>query len=162
MAFLAWLKNRGFNSVFVSDHFQPWKHPGGHAPYSLSWLGGSWRDYVQNHHGYERSNPHFPISSCQRAKDDTRHWPALALSAEQKMSVQDPLEMDKLDSQLSPEKVASRWIVSADPEEQVETVRPYIELGFRHLIFHAPGADQERFLRLYATQVLPQFCEQYN
>ena len=22
----------GFNSVFVSDHFQPWKHTGGHAP----------------------------------------------------------------------------------------------------------------------------------
>ena len=22
----------GFDSVFVSDHFQPWKHTGGHAP----------------------------------------------------------------------------------------------------------------------------------
>ena len=23
----------------VSDHFQPWRHTGGHAPYSFSWLG---------------------------------------------------------------------------------------------------------------------------
>ena len=29
----------GFDSVFVSDHFQPWKHTGGHAPYSFAWLG---------------------------------------------------------------------------------------------------------------------------
>ena len=29
----------GFNSCFVSDHFQPWKHTDGHAPNSLVWLG---------------------------------------------------------------------------------------------------------------------------
>src|SRR6185436_6114073 len=29
----------GFDSVFISDHFQPWKHTGGHAPFSFSWLG---------------------------------------------------------------------------------------------------------------------------
>jgi coenzyme F420-dependent glucose-6-phosphate dehydrogenase len=31
-----------------------------------------------------------------RAVDDTRHWAALALSAEEKMSTEDPLEMEKL------------------------------------------------------------------
>ena len=29
----------GFDSVFISDHFQPWRHTGGHAPFSLPWLG---------------------------------------------------------------------------------------------------------------------------
>jgi len=29
----------GFDSVFISDHFQPWKHTGGHAPASIAWLG---------------------------------------------------------------------------------------------------------------------------
>src|SRR5438309_7670643 len=29
----------GFDSVFISDHFQPWKHTDGHAPSSLVWLG---------------------------------------------------------------------------------------------------------------------------
>src|SRR5215470_19489363 len=28
----------GYDSVFVSDHFQPWKHHGGHAPQSTAWL----------------------------------------------------------------------------------------------------------------------------
>src|SRR3974390_3140585 len=29
----------GFDSVFISDHFQPWRHHQGHAPFSLAWLG---------------------------------------------------------------------------------------------------------------------------
>jgi len=29
----------GFDSVFISDHFQPWRHTGGHAPFSFTWLG---------------------------------------------------------------------------------------------------------------------------
>jgi coenzyme F420-dependent glucose-6-phosphate dehydrogenase len=53
------------------------------------------------------------------------------------------------------ERAARRWIVSADPDEQVERIRPYVELGFRHLVFHAPGQDQARFLRLYSERVVP-------
>jgi coenzyme F420-dependent glucose-6-phosphate dehydrogenase len=30
-----------------------------------------------------------------------------------------------------------------------------VDLGFNHLVFHAPGPDQSRFLQLYAEQVLP-------
>ncbi len=30
----------GMESVAVSDHFQPWRHEGGHAPFSLSLDGG--------------------------------------------------------------------------------------------------------------------------
>src|SRR5258708_27041730 len=28
----------GFDSVWVSDHFTPWRHTDGHAPFALSWL----------------------------------------------------------------------------------------------------------------------------
>jgi coenzyme F420-dependent glucose-6-phosphate dehydrogenase len=28
----------GLDSVWVSDHFQPWRHTGGHAPFSLAWM----------------------------------------------------------------------------------------------------------------------------
>jgi alkanesulfonate monooxygenase SsuD/methylene tetrahydromethanopterin reductase-like flavin-dependent oxidoreductase (luciferase family) len=69
--------------------------------------------------------------------------------------VQDPIEMERLADALPLERAASRWIVSSDPDEQIEKIRPYVELGFRHLVFHAPGPDQARFLRLYSEQVLP-------
>jgi coenzyme F420-dependent glucose-6-phosphate dehydrogenase len=91
----------------------------------------------------------------QRALEDTRFWAPLSLSAEEKMSVEDPVEMERLADQLSAEQAAKRWIVSTDPDEQVERIRPYVDLGFRHLVFHAPGPDQRRFLDLYGSLVLP-------
>jgi len=94
-------------------------------------------------------------SDRERALQDTRHWAALALSPEEKSSVEDPLEMERLADQLPAERAATRWIVSTDPDEHVEKIRAYIDMGFRHLVFHAPGTDQERFLNLYADQVLP-------
>jgi coenzyme F420-dependent glucose-6-phosphate dehydrogenase len=94
-------------------------------------------------------------SSPQRAVQDTRHWAALALSPEEKISVEDPLEMERLADQVPAERAAKRWIISTDPEEHVERIRPYFDMGFRHLVFHAPGADQARFINLYADQVLP-------
>ena len=63
--------------------------------------------------------------------------------------------MERLAAALPLERAASRWIVSADPQEQVDKIRPYVELGFNHLVFHAPGPDQPRFLKLYAERVMP-------
>ena len=91
----------------------------------------------------------------QRAMEDTRHWAALALTPEEKMSVEDPREMERLADALPLERAASRWIVSSEPEEQLAQIRPYVELGFTHLVFHAPGPDQARFLKLYAERVVP-------
>ena len=278
----------GFDSCFISDHFQPWKHTGGHAPNSLVWLGalgartqrmvmgtsvltptfryhpsivaqafgtlGSmfpgrvilgigtgeglnevpstgqpWPEFkerfarlreavqlmrklwaeervsfegqyyrTENATIYDRPETPVPIyvaaagamvakyagragdgfictsgkktelytetllpnvvsfdTDRQRALEDTRHWAALALSAEEKMSVEDPVEMERLADALPLERAASRWIVSDDPEEHVERIGYYVGLGFRHLVFHAPGPDQARFLRLYGEQVLP-------
>jgi coenzyme F420-dependent glucose-6-phosphate dehydrogenase len=31
-------EQHGMESVAVSDHFQPWRHTGGHAPFSLAWM----------------------------------------------------------------------------------------------------------------------------
>ncbi|HVC40738.1 MAG TPA: glucose-6-phosphate dehydrogenase (coenzyme-F420) [Candidatus Saccharimonadales bacterium] len=91
----------------------------------------------------------------QQARDNTRHWAALALSAEEKMGVDDPLEMERLSDALTAERAATRWIVSSDPDAHVEAISQYIKLGFRHLVFHAPGPDQEGFLRTYADVILP-------
>jgi coenzyme F420-dependent glucose-6-phosphate dehydrogenase len=97
-----------------------------------------------------------------RALEDTRFWAPLSLSAEEKMSVEDPLEMERLADQLSTERVAKRWIVSTDPDEHIERMRPYVELGFRHLVFHAPGPDQRRFLELYGERVIPKLRKAFG
>jgi len=70
--------------------------------------------------------------------------------------------MEKLADALPVERAASRWIVSDDPGEHIERIAPYMELGFTHLVFHAPGPDQERFLRLYAKEILPRLRKAYG
>jgi coenzyme F420-dependent glucose-6-phosphate dehydrogenase len=90
-----------------------------------------------------------------RALNDTRFWGALALKPEEKMNVEDPLEMERLADALPVERAASRWIVGTDPQTIVNRIRPYVELGFNHLVFHAPGPDQARFLNLFAKDVVP-------
>lgn len=91
----------------------------------------------------------------QRALEDTRYWGALALSEEDKRGIRDSMEMERRAAELPLERVAKRWVVSDDPEEHVERIRWYVERGLRHLVFHAPGPDQARFLDLYSEHVLP-------
>jgi coenzyme F420-dependent glucose-6-phosphate dehydrogenase len=91
----------------------------------------------------------------QRAMNDTRNWAALSLTAEEKLSIEDPLEMERLADALPVERAAQRWIVSSNPDEHVQRIKTYVDLGFRHLVFHAPGKDQARFIRLYAEHILP-------
>jgi coenzyme F420-dependent glucose-6-phosphate dehydrogenase len=101
-------------------------------------------------------------SERQRALEDTRQWAALALSPEEKSSIEDPIEMERLAAAVPVERAAQRWIVSTDPDEHMERIRPYVEMGFRHLVFHAPGPDQARFLHLYAEQILPRLRAAYG
>ena len=101
-------------------------------------------------------------SDKARALEDTRHWAALALTPEEKMSVEDPVEMQRLADALPVERAASRWIVSTDPDEVVEKVGGYVGLGFKHLVFHAPGPDQARFLKLFAEQVAPRMRKKFG
>jgi len=89
-----------------------------------------------------------------RAMADTREWAALALPAEDKAGVEDPREMERR-AEAAADKAHTRFIVSTDPEEHVEKIRRYMEWGFTHLVFHFPGKDQERAMRLYAREILP-------
>ena len=97
----------------------------------------------------------------ERALRDTRIWAALALPAEDKAGVEDPREMERRAEAVA-DQAQGRWLVSDDPDEHLEQIRPYIEFGFTHLIFHAPGDDQSRFLQLYAKDILPRIRERWG
>ncbi|MET0495631.1 MAG: glucose-6-phosphate dehydrogenase (coenzyme-F420) [Actinoplanes sp.] len=91
----------------------------------------------------------------EQARDDTRYWGALALSPDEKTGVEDPIEMQRLADELTVDRTVTRWIVSSDPEEHAAKVAEYLDMGFKHLVFHAPGPDQDRFLRVYGEEILP-------
>ncbi|ARJ07002.1 F420-dependent glucose-6-phosphate dehydrogenase [Cnuibacter physcomitrellae] len=89
------------------------------------------------------------------ALENTRFWAPLALSKEQKHDITDPVEMEKAADALPIEQIASRWIVGADPDEVVAQVAQYVDAGLNHLVFHAPGQDQRRFLELFERDLAP-------
>ena len=93
-------------------------------------------------------------SDRDRALADTREWAALALPAEDKAGVEDPREMEKRAAAAAGD-AHKRFIVTDDPDECVAEIEPYLALGFTHLVFHFPGKDQERAMKLYAAEVLP-------
>ncbi|MDO5712496.1 MAG: glucose-6-phosphate dehydrogenase (coenzyme-F420) [Micrococcales bacterium] len=89
------------------------------------------------------------------ALENTRFWAPLSLSAEQKHSLPDPAAVEAFADALPIQEVAKRWIVASTPQQALEQVRVYTDLGFDHLVFHGPGHDQERFLSAFAQDVLP-------
>ncbi|MFR9728357.1 glucose-6-phosphate dehydrogenase (coenzyme-F420) [Saccharopolyspora sp. MS10] len=91
----------------------------------------------------------------ERALQNTRFWAPLSLPAELKHSLADPEEMERAGNELPIEQVATRWIVASDPEEVLAEVKAYVDAGFDHLVFHAPGSDQGRFLREFGADVAP-------
>ncbi len=96
-----------------------------------------------------------------RAMEDTKVWAALALPAEKKMGVEDPREMERLAKEV--EDVAHRrWLVSDDVDEHLEQIKPYIDWGFTHLVFHFPGEDQEDAIARYGKRILPELRKRFG
>jgi coenzyme F420-dependent glucose-6-phosphate dehydrogenase len=94
-------------------------------------------------------------TDADTALENTRFWAPLALGKEQKHDITDPIEMENAADALPIEQIASRWIVGSDPDEVVAGVKQYVDAGFNHLVFHAPGHDQRRFLELFERDLAP-------
>ena len=90
------------------------------------------------------------------ARDACRWWAALSLTTEEKQGIEDPIEMEKA-ADAAADRAHSRFIVSDDPEEVVERIRAYAELGFTELVLHFPGDDQQRQIDAFCDDVLPRF-----
>jgi coenzyme F420-dependent glucose-6-phosphate dehydrogenase len=95
------------------------------------------------------------------AREATHFWAPLALKPEEKTGIDDALEMEQAADKIL-DRAPSRFIVSNDPDEVVEKIAPYVEVGFNHLVFHGPGHDQERFLRQFCGDVLPKLHERFG
>jgi coenzyme F420-dependent glucose-6-phosphate dehydrogenase len=95
------------------------------------------------------------------ARTSCEWWGALALSTEAKSGIEDPVELERLADE-GKDRAHTRFIVSSDPEEVVERVGAYVELGFSELVFHFPGEDQSRALEQFAADVLPRMRDRWG
>jgi coenzyme F420-dependent glucose-6-phosphate dehydrogenase len=97
----------------------------------------------------------------QRAIRECQFWAPLALPAEAKQGVDDPVELERLADDPSVH-AESRFIVTGDPRELADRVGEYVEMGFTHLVFHSPTPDQDRFLREFGEEALPVLRERFG
>jgi coenzyme F420-dependent glucose-6-phosphate dehydrogenase len=100
-------------------------------------------------------------ADLEHAHNACAFWAPLALTPEEKSGIDDPIEMEQAADEIL-DRAPSRFICADDPDEVVEKIAPYVELGFEHLVFHAPGDDQERFLRGFCADVLPRLRERFG
>ena len=96
-----------------------------------------------------------------QARSDCDFWAPLALPAELKHGVEDPVELERLSKDPSVDPT-SRFICTNDPDEAVDRIAPYVEMGFRHLVFHAPGDDQAGFLDRFAADLAPRLRKRWG
>src|ERR671935_126358 len=223
-------ERRGFDTVAVSDHYQPFRHTEGHAPAAFPWLGALAARSQRIRIGTSVSTPTlryhpamvaqaFATIAClapgrvflgvgtgesvnevpplgidwprfgerlgrleeavalirrlwsgERVSHDGRYYrtvratiydrppepvPILIAAAGPRAARFAGAAGDDVDAE-------SRFIVSDDPEEQVERIGEYVELGFRHLVFHSPAPDQARFLELFGADVVPRLRDRYG
>jgi coenzyme F420-dependent glucose-6-phosphate dehydrogenase len=90
----------------------------------------------------------------ERALANCAWWAALALTPEEKEGVEDPIEMERL-ADAHADRAPTRFITSDDPDEIVEKIGTYIDLGFDELVLHFPGDDQATAIDEFAADVLP-------
>ena len=77
LAFSVVAEQVGFDSVFVSDHFQPWKHTDGHAPNALVWLGALGASHQAGHHRHVRADADVPLPSRRSWRRPSARWAAM-------------------------------------------------------------------------------------
>ena len=95
------------------------------------------------------------------AMEACKPWAALALTGEEKAGIEDPIEMERV-ADAHADRAHTRFIVSDDPDEIVEGIRPYVEdHGFTRLVFHLPGDDQRRQLDAFTSDVLPRLRDRW-
>src|SRR3954453_23615554 len=74
----------GYDSVVVSDHFQPWRHDGGHAPFSFSWLptlgGGGSRPRGRGPRASPSARAWWRRATATTPASSRRRWPRSAAS----------------------------------------------------------------------------------
>ena len=94
--------------------------------------------------------------------DEARLWADSMFPGLDKYGIYDPRDMQRYGSYLSDQTIASNWFISGDPGEHVALAEKFIQAGFTHLFFHAPGNRQREFIQFYGQEVLPKLRQRYG
>src|SRR5918992_3694206 len=83
-----------------------------------------------------------------------RDWPKGGM-AFPKGDIREPEDFEAMAKLVRPDNYKNRVLIASDPEEHVNYLQHFIDLGFGEIYVHNVGRDQEPFLAFYGEKVIP-------
>lgn len=56
----------------------------------------------------------------------------------------------------------THWIVATSPDEHIRRLEPFLRMGIDELVILSTSPDEEKFLKVYGTKVLPYLREEFR
>jgi coenzyme F420-dependent glucose-6-phosphate dehydrogenase len=72
-----------------------------------------------------------------------------------KADIRSPLDFEQMAKLVRPEDFQGRMLISADPDAHRKEIQRFVDLGIDRLYLHNVGRNQEEWLRVFGTEVLP-------
>jgi len=73
-------------------------------------------------------------------------------------AVSDPREVESYSHLIDPKELAKSWLITSDPEDCVRAIERYTKLGFTHLHVQSISPDEEDFIKMMGSKVIPHFA----
>ncbi|MGN9777720.1 TIGR03885 family FMN-dependent LLM class oxidoreductase [Micromonospora sp. H33] len=83
-------------------------------------------------------------------------WRTAILGSDLGWELATPAEFAEATAYVRPEDMRAHVLVTADPGRHAQWLREYADLGFDEIHLHHVGRDQDRFLEIFGTRVLPE------
>lgn len=85
-----------------------------------------------------------------------KFWAATFVPALFTQKIYTPQMAEENGKVVGSDAVSKAVCISENPEDHVNYAQQYVDLGFNEIMFHSAGPDQERFIKEYGEQVLPE------
>lgn len=96
------------------------------------------------------------VGGEQEARESAEQWRFIPKAWSQFVNNPDPRTIQQqAEAEISDEQVIKQWLVSADPEEHVHSIRQLFDAGITEVYIHSGQADQMRVVNFYGQEVLP-------
>ena len=56
----------------------------------------------------------------------------------------------------------THWIVATSADEHIQKIEPFLKMGIDELVILSTSPDEEKFLRVFGTKVLPYLRDTYR
>jgi G6PDH family F420-dependent oxidoreductase len=83
-------------------------------------------------------------------------WPTSALEGEIGQELATPEHYEQAAATVTEEHVAEGILCSNEATQHIDAIAEYADAGFDHVVVQQCGDDQDRFIALYADEVLPE------